>query len=324
MNPCGVVVGKNAYFRIQVLPEDYPDEQIVWEAKGVGEVEFVNGNKGRQVTVRGLKKGKAELTIQIGDAKSIKPSFEIYVVEEKSVDLRVWIIADGDRFPQTMTGVRNMVNDANDIYAQVGVHLNLIEPIVITNIPGAFTPYYDTPQNSTNAWTFDRIVDIASGTGGIECYFVDSFVDNGDTVAANNAYGMILTKLASAATLAHECGHLFGMRDVYFEAEDDDGKKLEVFEKVAFDRTPRDWNNGCVGMSNAGSRYYKYSTSMRSLISKMLMYGISDLDKRDISAGSVYGLWYEWQNDDTKVWHKGLVPTGWDFENKEQFNFHHN
>ena len=135
---------------------------------------------------------------------------------------------------------------------------------------------------------------------------------------------MILTKLASAATLAHECGHLFGMRDVYFEAEDDDGKKLEVFEKVAFDRTPRDWNNGCVGMSNAGARYYKYSTSMRSLISKMLMYGISDLDKRDISVGSVYGLWYEWQNDDTKVWHKGLAPIGWDFENKEQFNFHHN
>ena len=155
VNPCGVVIGENAYFRIHVLPEDYPDDQIVWEAKGAGEVDFVNGNKGRQVTVRGLKKGKAELTIQIGDAKSIKPSFEIYVVEEKSVDLRVWMISGEDnRLSKTLAEVRSMIKGANDIYSQVGVHLNLIEPIVVTNIPGAFTPYYDAPQNSTNAWTF--------------------------------------------------------------------------------------------------------------------------------------------------------------------------
>ena len=141
VNPCGVVIGKNAYFRIQVLPEDYPDDQIVWEAKGAGEVEFVNGNKGRQVTVRGLKKGKVEMTIQIGDAKSIKPSFEIYVVEEKSVDLRVWMISDKNNdLSKPLSEVYEMVKGANDIYAQVGVYLNLIEPIVITNIPGAFTP----------------------------------------------------------------------------------------------------------------------------------------------------------------------------------------
>ena len=282
----------------------------------------MNGNKGRQVTVRGLKKGKVELTIQIGDAKSSKPSFEIYVVEEKSVDLRVWIIADGDRFPQTMTGVRNMVNDANDIYAQVGVHLNLIEPIVITNIPGAFTPYYDTPQNSTNAWTFDRIVDIASGTGGIECYFVDKFLDDNATIGVNNAYGIVLTSRAKATTLAHECGHLFGMKDIYVKIGEE-GLKVEAYEKASLEKMPNDWNNGCTGKSNAGSRYYKYSTSMESIIKRMLMYGFVREDSLDITAGDVYGLWYEISEDGTEVWHKSLDSTAWKFEEKENFDFHH-
>ena len=50
---------------------------------------------------------------------------------------------------------------------------------------------------------------------------------------------------------------------------------------------------------------------------RRLMDGISDLDKRDISAGSVYGLWYEVAEDGSKIWHKGLAPTAWDFETKE-------
>lgn len=36
VNPCGVGVGKDAYFRVQVLPNDYPDEKIVWSNETAG------------------------------------------------------------------------------------------------------------------------------------------------------------------------------------------------------------------------------------------------------------------------------------------------
>ena len=46
VNPCGEGVGKDACFRIQVLPNDYPDEKIVWSNETAGAVYFVGGNAG--------------------------------------------------------------------------------------------------------------------------------------------------------------------------------------------------------------------------------------------------------------------------------------
>jgi len=42
-NPCGVGVGKDAYFKIAVTPADYPDEKIVWTNTAPGAVELQHG-----------------------------------------------------------------------------------------------------------------------------------------------------------------------------------------------------------------------------------------------------------------------------------------
>ena len=55
-------------------------------------------------------------------------------------------------------------------FAAVGVRLNLVEPITVTNIPAAYNAGYNAPTNG--CWSFDQIVDIASSTGGLECYFI--------------------------------------------------------------------------------------------------------------------------------------------------------
>ena len=55
----------------------------------------------------------------------------------------------------------------------------------------------------------------------------------------------------------------------------------------------------------------------------MLMYGFVREDSLDITAGDVYGLWYEISEDGTEVWHKSLDSTAWKFEEKEDFDFHH-
>ena len=55
----------------------------------------------------------------------------------------------------------------------------------------------------------------------------------------------------------------------------------------------------------------------------MLMYGFVREDSLDITAGDVYGLWYEISEDGTEVWYKSLDSTAWKFEEKEDFDFHH-
>ena len=324
LNPCGVAIGENAYFRIELNPSDYPDDKIVWSVADTSKLEFVGGNRGRSVTVRGLEKGKTELLIQIGDSRSSKPSFGVNVVEKREIDVRAWIITDGEEAPATASKVFEMINEANDIYSQVGVSFNLVEPITITNIPSAYKAYYNSNQAQEGQWTFDRIVDIASDTGGIECYFIDSFVDERDTMAANNGYGMVMTKDVSSITFAHECGHLFGMRDIYIEHKDSNQLNVNTYEMASYERLPEDWNGGCFGNGMSGARYYRYQTSMRSVIQRMLMFGLQNDSKRDIVAGDVFGLWYEYIGDSQKEWRKSLSPVGWNFEAKDEtFNFYH-
>jgi hypothetical protein len=329
INPCGVAIGENAYFRIEVNPSDFPDEQIVWTATDSNKVSFVGGNTGRCVTVCGREKGKTELLIQIGDAKSAKPSFTVNVVEKKEIDVRVWIIADGEDVSFKESDVLDMLKEANDIYAQVGVRFNLVEPIVVTNIQGAYKAYYDSNKVQGNHWTFNQIVNIATNTGGIECYFIDSFVDEDGTIAVNSGRGMVLTKKATGATFAHECGHLFGMRDVYVLIDDDnylDENTLQVnaSDKASYDKMLYDWNGGSAGKGMSGCRYYKYNTSMQSIINRMLMNGFNVSGKRDITSGDIYGVWYYINEEGEKVWSKSSAPVGWDFESKNKsFDFHH-
>jgi hypothetical protein len=325
VNPCGVAIGENAYFRIEVNPSDYPDDKIVWSVADTSKLEFVGGNRGRSVTVRGLETGKTGLLIQIGDSRSSKPSFGVNVVEKREIDVRAWIITDGEEAPVTASKVFEMIKEANDIYSQVGVSFNLVEPITITNIPSAYKVYYNSNQAQEGQWTFDRIVDIASDTGGIECYFIDSFVDEGGSIAVNNGYGMVLTKKATKTTFAHECGHLFGMRDVYIKGEGDNPLIVNTYEMASNEYLLDDWNGGCFGKGMSGARYYRYQTSMHSIINRMLMNGVDVGEERDITSGDVYGVWYYIGENGEEVWNKSFVPVGWNFEAKdESFNFYHN
>lgn len=96
VNPCGVAIGRDAYFRIAVEPSDYPNSMIVWSVDdgSEGSVSFVGGNTGRSVKVRGVSPGDVTLKIQIGDCRSYPPTFTLRVVEPKTVRLSAWIVAD--------------------------------------------------------------------------------------------------------------------------------------------------------------------------------------------------------------------------------------
>ena len=56
-NPCGVAVGDDAYFKVDVSPAAFPDSDIIWRRNN-DNVEFVGGDSGREVHVRGKAVGE--------------------------------------------------------------------------------------------------------------------------------------------------------------------------------------------------------------------------------------------------------------------------
>ena len=315
VNPCGVAVGREGYFRIEVAPDDFPDSEIVWE-KSAG-LDFVGSCTGRCVTVRGVSAGSETLSVLIGGRSDCAPEFAVRVVESTTVNLRALIIEDSQEQlrPIEPDDVRQMVKDANDIYAQVGVELNLVEPIVVTNIPDAYDALCETPANATSEWTFNQIVNIATNTGGLECYFISRFVDSKHTKAAHDRKGIVVTSKATRYTLAHEIGHAFGLCDIYKsneggKAEGDALVALGSGEMASLSNLYDDWNGGCSGRGAPGARYYKSGTTMRSIVDRMLMLGEvpEDDSRRDITNGGIFGVHYHYDSQDNKVWEKGLAP----------------
>lgn len=181
--------------------------------------------------------------------------------------------------------VRSMLAEVNDIYEQVGITF-YIDSIVVTNISQACFPVYDGLA-SEDHWSFDDVAHILPNAGGLKCYFIDSFVDSDDTIAANDTNGMLLTRDASGITWAHEIGHSCGLKDIYVLRN---GSEVPVSETFEWRHAPDDWNNGSYGARTKGSRYYRHNLTHREAITNLLMYGYSVPTGLDITTGSVDGI----------------------------------
>ena len=315
-NPCAVAVGKTAIFKVDVLPEEYPDSEIVWTTNMCeGAVRFVgsNVNTGRVVTVEGVDSGLVFLSANIGDSESVSPTFMAQVVPETVVRLRAWIIGDGAQWAQTESGVRYMVATANDIFHQVGVTFELIEPIVMTNIPAAYNPTIEADY--PDRWKIGRLVSLAEGTDGLECYFVNAFCDEISTIGYNCPSGAVLTAFADGEVFAHEIGHAFGLRDIYVSNESRTNNVVTL-KAIDADERPRhrylelDWNCGCKGHGVGGVRYYGKNLKMTDVVERLLMNGDGPSRGRDISYGSVFGVWYDGDGKSNENWHVELAPVG--------------
>ncbi len=297
-NSCGVAIGRDAYFRVEVQPRGFPDSKIVWSAVGEGSVSFPDGNTGREVRVRGFGAGDVELRVQIGDCTSSTPSFPLRVVESTVVNLSAWIVADGESAACEINEVRNAIKNADDIFAQVGVTFNLDNRIVVTNIPAAFVLNADKPTEEN--WSYSNLVaNVTSDADGIRVYFVDKIIDDSAPPPLQETiFGLHgLSGIAVAATgldtvLAHELGHAFGMEDVYANKS---GVTVGA-ARASFDNEMFDWNNGSRGRQDSGTRYYEYGIMQKSIIERLLMNGHYH-GGADISAGPVFGVKWSVTNE---------------------------
>ena len=318
-NPCGIAVGNTAMFKVDVLPEDYPDSKIVWTADNCeGAVRFVgsNVNTGRVVTVEGKSEGDVFLVVKFGDAEAPQPAFFAKVVQPRTVRLHAWIIGDGASWARRPEDVRNLVAVANDIYSQVGVNVELVEPIVLTNITAAYNVTYDEP--GPGKLTKEQLVALNAGTGMLECYFINCFIDDLQILGMNCESGMVMTASADGRTLAHEIGHAFGLEDIYV-SNVASTNELVTLKAVSSSERPRylfmesDWNLGCEGHGEGGCRFYGKATMHEDLLDRMLMNGMRHGHLgggRDITMGNVHGVWYTGNGTKDSDWKLDIAPVG--------------
>ena len=288
-NPCGVAVGKDAYFKVDVEPKSYPDSLIKWsvEASSVGDVSFPRGNTGREVKVRGVSEGSVLLNVQVGDCRSVSPKFSLNVVTNSTVDVYFTVLEENGVPVKNEAEIREMVKRVNDIYSQIGYTFD-IRAIVQTNLSCACS--VNEYGNDMGRWSVSNLTSEISCSNGLKCFFVKEIISakRGKRIdGVNWKRGMVISSDCAGGVLAHEIGHMFGLVDIYAECED-----FDLGEKTfAGWCSPMDWNGGSSGPNNCSSRYYRSGMTCKDVITRLLMHGCSGgIGNNDMTIGNVAGL----------------------------------
>ena len=300
-NPCGVGIGRDAYFKISLMPESYPNSKIVWSANGEGSVSFVGGNTGREVCVRGVSAGDVTLEIDIGGCSAARPTFPLKVVENVSIPIAVCILSNNGTLMRQVSDVYDMLPKVNDIYEQVGMSF-YIESVVVTNVVEACEPMFYASATEDN-FDFDGVADMLPDAGGLKCYFIRRFHDREQTVAGNDSNGILLSEQADAQVWAHEIGHACGLEDIYDQRN---GVSIPFGETFEWRHAMDDWNNGSMGTLTKGSRYYHKRREHSEMVKNLLMYGYQAANALDIATGDVSGIVKMTQSSSTN----GFAKTG--------------
>jgi len=243
----------------------------------------------------GTAEGAATLRIRMRGGDRGFPSFSVLVVPVQTVGIHAMIIGRDGSMPVSQNQIENMINAANDIYSQVGMRFYLAS-IATTNLQAAYNiAPSDVTNDIGNVWRHSQLASLQSGTGGIECYFVNQILDdkgqNSYIAGLTSNSGISLASSCSVYTLAHEIGHLCGAEDIYDHVAGNPRDTLPGC--VCNDKCGEDWNGGCIGRDEAGARYYQYGLRMNILVKRLLMNGFDSESEvgRDITIGSVTGYY---------------------------------
>ena len=301
-NPCGIICEEDAWFKIDLLPSGFPDDQIEWFQEGDGLVSFPAGNRGREVRIHGEECGDVTLRVQIGDLAGNCPCFHAEVVSNSVVGVSVWVVSGGTAPAISQEQFSAMMESASAVWRQAGISFRLDE-YCVTNKPEMLDVGY-VPTNGVPS-----IYDVAAlnpATGVVKAYFVNRINGSANVNATTIGNSIIVSTNAAMTTLAHEIGHVLGLKDIYVLYP---GVSLAVSGLVSESMSPDDWNGG------TGQRHYPLGTRIESLVPKLLMYGGGGDTRADITAGDVYGLWYsnrwnaalhKWERE----WQISLAPVG--------------
>ena len=295
-NPCCLVVGRDAWFKVRVTPESYPDAKIVWTA-AEGEVDFIGGNTGRTVRVRPrTDTGPVTLEVRCGTCPTAPMQFHLSVRQPTTVKAYPFIVMKENSAGNVSTqDIAVQFVHANDIWRQVGL---TIQPQPVSGIIDDRAADFDAKDNVE----CNHATSLTNGLDGIKVYFVQNLKN---AAGFGSRYGIVIGGRHHTATLAHEIGHCYGLKDIYLSKTDKQNTNHTetVTGVTSKDRmTNNDWNNG------TGTRYYNHGCLQETLIKRLIMFGGGSETKADIPAWFIEGVTYT--NQTLDAYHCELVPVG--------------
>lgn len=310
LNPSGIVLGDTATYWVSIQPTNFPDSLIAWTSEPPDRVSFPQGNTGRVVTVQGEATGDVLLKPVVTGFPQFTPALQARVVTSSVVNVHAYIICSTNGHASTtQAAISTLLTGANDIWRQVGVSFQLASCHFVTN------DLWLRVERSGGTWPMGSfIVDYASGTGGVECYFVD-VIDQADGLTFSN--GVIVANTGNFRTLAHEFGHTCNLRDIYVLSNRT--SYVSVTGNVARVRLGAEWG------SESDQGYYAPGTMQADVIQRLIMFGVRSDLKTDVPYGDIYGFWYSRRFDPLlnvvqKDWHLSPAPVGF-FQHGTQHPF---
>jgi hypothetical protein len=327
-NPAGIVAGEDAYFKIDVEPAQFPDEEIKW--KGGSYASLIQLPKSGTTRFARFRQsigvcGDGEIRAEITGNYYVPPKFNVKVfVGWRSYPINIYILENAAGVQAVNSSdIPNIISKVNEIHRQSGTQYYLSS---ISNLSGSpYTDYYDCDKNLDEDTLLTNHV---TNSGAFDIYFVGTYNYPGvnvkpySLIGSNDRQGIICRTSfnteslnALSNTVAHEIGHSWGLEDIEHGdgQADPDSPFIDQREKAKRVWMSSDWPADA--SFNSDPSFYKrlapnyatvaltgypspglneYAIRQNQIIRRLLMFGDTTLGEPDteidIPKGEIYGV----------------------------------
>ena len=298
-NPSRLVMGTNAVLQVGVNG-DFDATNVHWHVvSGSADISPTNG-----FTTTVVPTGANEDVVieACFNDDEIQPRFKLPVVYPRTIPVKVFMVSppeDEAENAWNASKIQLMFDVANEIYSQVGINFAIVN---IAELSFPSNNYWNLEvthmEKDENGEEYETYTDEAwallnqyDSGDRIEVYFVGELV-NANALASWSKYGILVSKEAFDATLAHELGHAFDLYDCYpiYQYRTNGNYAINYIQHYC---DPVDFLvliGQCDWGRESGRGFYEITDTYGKILRTLLMYGYCDRAGYDIPDGKACSL----------------------------------